>query len=110
MCFCCFFFFSSRRLHTSCSLVTGVQTCALPISPRGNGIVEGLRVVVRGGGALGAAELHAVVRAGVDQFVVDDQVAALRQRREQRGVGGEAGREEQRRLATVMAQIGRAHV
>src|SRR3546814_302262 len=25
------FFFSSRRLHTSCALVTGVQTCALPI-------------------------------------------------------------------------------
>src|SRR3546814_15686165 len=31
---CClfFFFFSSRRRHTSCALVTGVQTCALPIS------------------------------------------------------------------------------
>src|SRR3546814_4292618 len=29
----CFFmfFFSSRRRHTRCSLVTGVQTCALPI-------------------------------------------------------------------------------
>src|SRR3546814_10296532 len=31
---CCFifFFFSSRRRHTRCALVTGVQTCALPIS------------------------------------------------------------------------------
>src|SRR3546814_3236730 len=28
---CLFFFFSSRRRHTSCALVTGVQTCALPI-------------------------------------------------------------------------------
>src|SRR3546814_8493277 len=30
---CCvsIFFFSSRRRHTSCALVTGVQTCALPI-------------------------------------------------------------------------------
>src|SRR3546814_6948362 len=28
----CFFFFSSRRRHTRCALVTGVQTCALPIS------------------------------------------------------------------------------
>src|SRR3546814_8040731 len=28
----CFFFFSSRRRHTMCALVTGVQTCALPIS------------------------------------------------------------------------------
>src|SRR3546814_2463458 len=29
----CFFFFSSRRRHTRCALVTGVQTCALPILP-----------------------------------------------------------------------------
>src|SRR3546814_4542059 len=28
----CFFVFSSRRRHTRCALVTGVQTCALPIS------------------------------------------------------------------------------
>src|SRR3546814_4260453 len=28
-----FFFFSSRRRHTRCALVTGVQTCALPIWP-----------------------------------------------------------------------------
>src|SRR3546814_5617296 len=28
----CCFFFSSRRRHTRCALVTGVQTCALPIS------------------------------------------------------------------------------
>src|SRR3546814_5753164 len=28
------FFFSSRRRHTRCALVTGVQTCALPISAR----------------------------------------------------------------------------
>src|SRR3546814_3726925 len=28
------FFFSSRRRHTRCALVTGVQTCALPISER----------------------------------------------------------------------------
>src|SRR3546814_3653035 len=28
------FFFSSRRRHTRCALVTGVQTCALPISHR----------------------------------------------------------------------------
>src|SRR3546814_1982600 len=28
---CVLFFFSSRRRHTRCALVTGVQTCALPI-------------------------------------------------------------------------------
>src|SRR3546814_3195945 len=32
-------FFSSRRRHTRCALVTGVQTCALPISD--HRIVEG---------------------------------------------------------------------
>src|SRR3546814_2050802 len=39
MCVCIFgkkntvyFFFTSRRRHTRCALVTGVQTCALPIS------------------------------------------------------------------------------
>src|SRR3546814_17772268 len=31
-----FFFFSSRRRHTRCALVTGVQTCALPSSSRRN--------------------------------------------------------------------------
>src|SRR3546814_473524 len=29
--YCMNFFFSSRRRHTRCALVTGVQTCALPI-------------------------------------------------------------------------------
>src|SRR3546814_4220233 len=40
---CChlffFFFFSSRRRHTRCALVTGVQTCALPIC-RGVAAIE----------------------------------------------------------------------
>src|SRR3546814_5059959 len=34
-----FFFFSSRRRHTRCALVTGVQTCALPILTPYNGWV-----------------------------------------------------------------------
>src|SRR3546814_17778354 len=32
----CFFLFSIRRQHTRCALVTGVQTCALPIYLRRN--------------------------------------------------------------------------
>src|SRR3546814_1231369 len=36
------FFFSSRIRHTSCALVTGVQTCALPILAR--------RLAIRCGG------------------------------------------------------------
>src|SRR3546814_3883447 len=54
------FFFSSRRRHTRCALVTGVQTCALPIymlpSPekfasrmRRLGVGDGNRVVVYDG-------------------------------------------------------------
>src|SRR3546814_5097982 len=39
VCIIVFFFFSSRRRHTRCALVTGVQTCALPIlqGPAGYG-------------------------------------------------------------------------
>src|SRR3546814_13543156 len=43
-----FFFFSSRRRHTRCALVTGVQTCALPIfSPelREEALFKGYTVV-----------------------------------------------------------------
>src|SRR3546814_1508537 len=46
---CCvdlLFFFSSRRRHTRCALVTGVQTCALPIfmadSGQEHGVHKGL--------------------------------------------------------------------
>src|SRR3546814_6796730 len=40
----CFFFFSSRRRHTRCALVTGVQPCALPISfpPPGEPLYAGV--------------------------------------------------------------------
>src|SRR3546814_18307273 len=34
------FFFSSRRRQTRCALVTGVQTCALPIYATGNGLTS----------------------------------------------------------------------
>src|SRR3546814_5420729 len=34
------FVFSSRRRHTRCALVTGVQTCALPISSRREAAVQ----------------------------------------------------------------------
>src|SRR3546814_20870372 len=36
----CMFFFSSRRRHTRCALVTGVQTCALPISENVHAVRE----------------------------------------------------------------------
>src|SRR3546814_6377969 len=44
------FFFSSRRRHTRCALVTGVQTCALPIFAAGVKPVGVLRPALRGRG------------------------------------------------------------
>src|SRR3546814_3930339 len=41
-----YFFFSSRRRHTSCALVTGVQTCALPIFGVGARAGEDQRLAV----------------------------------------------------------------
>src|SRR3546814_18619981 len=35
------FFISSRRRHTRCALVTGVQTCALPICPNSRNTIPG---------------------------------------------------------------------
>src|SRR3546814_5742835 len=38
----CVFFFSSRRRHTRCALVTGVQTCALPIYRNDAGMITSI--------------------------------------------------------------------
>src|SRR3546814_8482981 len=40
-----FFFFSSRRRHTRCALVTGVQTCALLISAARPGSAAAVRAL-----------------------------------------------------------------
>src|SRR3546814_5078879 len=59
-----FFFFSSRRLHTRCALVTGVQTCALPIClhrrmARGCDFL-GCEVAILGGAMSWVSERHLV--------------------------------------------------
>src|SRR3546814_8134676 len=52
----CLFFFSSRRRHTRCALVTGVQTCALPIFDRHDALEElALVAVARPAVAVGIA-------------------------------------------------------
>src|SRR3546814_16475976 len=45
-----FFFFSSRRRHTRCALVTGVQTCALPIFIVNDTPVAAGKIVIATGG------------------------------------------------------------
>src|SRR3546814_5974928 len=64
MCVLCMFvcfFFPSRRRHTRCALVTGVQTCALPIS----GFAAPGRLAIQGGSA-GGELMGAVVNAAPD--------------------------------------------
>src|SRR3546814_3170210 len=56
-----FFFFSSRRRHTRCALVTGVQTCALPIF--GQEITMLLLLMVTSKGMAGVPRASLVVIA-----------------------------------------------
>src|SRR3546814_4136982 len=70
LCLVVFFFFSSRRRHTRCALVTGVQTCALPIYWRATSAMEYhpvYRAVVgldRGDRALARSQVQHVARLG----------------------------------------------
>src|SRR3546814_9175081 len=72
------YFFSSRRRHTSCALVTGVQTCALPISPDW---LDGGDALV-GWGALGGAGAGpgGVVRRSEERRVGKECVSTCRSR------------------------------
>src|SRR3546814_16221082 len=54
------FFFSSRRRHTRCALVTGVQTCALPISDLD---YEGCGLPANQNSAVGLTRLFNNIRA-----------------------------------------------
>src|SRR3546814_7320266 len=66
---CCFvflFFFSSRRRHTRCALVTGVQTCALPISPFAHRIASSVRAGL------------SMLQAGLDSAVAFDPAQSER--------------------------------
>src|SRR3546814_15989642 len=88
------FFFSSRRRHTMCTLVTGVQTCALPISAR----LQDYRSPKKGATVRPPpppwSEFHArpELEAAVDPAPVGvaiDRLGPRRQRSAERSVGKE---------------------
>src|SRR3546814_8164542 len=62
------FFFSSRRRHTRCALVTGVQTCALPIYP---GRID-LGIGRAPGGVPGASRALRAVRGDLFAQMLDE--------------------------------------
>src|SRR3546814_9764372 len=84
------FFFSSRRRHTRCALVTGVQTCALPIcSPRNIITIASLaiedRIIGRGAHVLNGA----LQQTYFDISFALEHVPEVMTRSEERRVGKE---------------------
>src|SRR3546814_5180157 len=80
------FFFSSRRRHTRCALVTGVQTCALPICQVLNVALTGQSS--RNGYRYTEEALSAAAQLYAGKPVFLDHAGA-RQRSEERRVGKE---------------------
>src|SRR3546814_824704 len=113
VCVCCF---SSRRRHTRCALVTGVQTCALPIYGKtggaGRDVLHGFDIIVpKLFGAEGGDRDRDVLEPLFLTLCSDDDVAARavvgllrRDRRGHRG-GGDAGQQEDRLLLSGISHL-----
>src|SRR3546814_3457929 len=84
------FFFSSRRRHTRCALVTGVQTCALPICG-GSGLAPILSIVSRAVEADMHQPIHLYfgARETRDVYGLQQLDALMHARSEERRVGKE---------------------
>src|SRR3546814_7446938 len=67
------FFFSSRRRHTRCALVTGVQTCALPIFTLIGIFLAGYRTAIFAMGPLALATFW----VALTQYVKPEQRRAV---------------------------------
>src|SRR3546814_8316288 len=79
-----FFFFSSRRWHTRCALVTGVQTCALPIYNLGN-VIE----IIPSGKGLATIHDKDILIYCISQLVAKMNQGEQPSRSEERRVGKE---------------------
>src|SRR3546814_18834768 len=66
-----FFFFSSRRRHTRCALVTGVQTCALPIYHENGLHTDGTECNMAGRNTDGDQQVSAFFLFGNDGPITD---------------------------------------
>src|SRR3546814_4854211 len=62
------FFFSSRRRHTRCALVTGVQTCALPILRAAPAFADFAMQAIAVLPATGVERVRRGLAAGGDEF------------------------------------------
>src|SRR3546814_4772015 len=84
------FFFSSRRRHTRCALVNGVQTCALPISA--GRLANELAKAACNDKSCGLPQrVQSITRQGVTVAVLDsfDDIDTGHTRSEERRVGKE---------------------
>src|SRR3546814_2457093 len=73
------FFFSSRRRHTRCALVTGVQTCALPICP-GHISVTGISSAAQKNSTddIDCSEANTIQPTGGDKYACRVEVQVFR--------------------------------
>src|SRR3546814_6211437 len=81
-----FCFFSSRRRHTRCALVTGVQTCALPISA-----IPATAALALAGRGIAVSGIETLEMTALDQEQLSQLVEAspFAARSEERRVGKE---------------------
>src|SRR3546814_19535175 len=79
-CYYFLFFFSSRRRHTRCALVTGVQTCALPIySLTATPIPRTLQMAMSGLRELSVIQTPPVDRLAVRTYVMPWDPVVIRE-------------------------------
>src|SRR3546814_4883103 len=111
-CFTLVFVFASRRGHTSCELVTGVQTCALPIDATAKWEAvaraveavragDGMRPVLVGTRSVGDSE---AVAAALDRRGIAYRILNARQDAEEAAIVAAAGELGGVTVATNMAR------
>src|SRR3546814_393263 len=110
-----FFFFSSRRRHTRCALVTGVQTCALPILSSANAQLNA--ILAQSAVAVGAMQAqqvsHQLQSMQVREAMLQRYLQALELQRtsidqELDEARGRATEEEMRRQFKALIDAGRS--